>query len=221
MATLINVKTLIKLFFTAFLFFSLLLIISAVVALPPRSPPPRPQPPLRFHPPRDQLAVHRHTTTQRSRSTTTTPAAAKRDHQARDHTRDPAAEAQYQVFHIKNATPFFLDGESGTRGGRRGIGSGYNHRHHHHKRNQRAKTGSGRTSSSGMMKKTRMKMTSTSGKNDDVSRRGSARQFSVMLPKGFVPPSGSSPCHNAKPDESTKGAATATSYSCRLSAAEP
>ncbi|CAI0545105.1 unnamed protein product [Linum tenue] len=194
MATLINVKTLIKLFFTAFLFFSLLLIISAVVALPPRSPPPRPQPPLRFHPPRE------------------------RDHQARDHTRDPAAEAQYQVFHIKNATPFFLDGEPGTRGGRRGIGSGYNHRHHHHKRNQRAKTGK--------MKKTRMKMTSTSGKNDDdddVSRRGSARQFSVMLPKGFVPPSGSSPCHNAKPDESTKGAAaaTATSYSCRLSAAEP
>lgn len=24
--------------------------------------------------------------------------------------------------------------------------------------------------------------------------------FSVMLPKGFVPPSGSSPCHNMKPD---------------------
>ncbi|XVE88374.1 hypothetical protein DITRI_Ditri19aG0064700 [Diplodiscus trichospermus] len=26
--------------------------------------------------------------------------------------------------------------------------------------------------------------------------------FSVMLPKGFVPPSGSSPCHNDKPDSS-------------------
>ncbi|XVF25476.1 hypothetical protein REPUB_Repub13aG0215600 [Reevesia pubescens] len=26
------------------------------------------------------------------------------------------------------------------------------------------------------------------------------RPFSVMLPKGFVPPSGSSPCHNDKPD---------------------
>ncbi|XVE51605.1 hypothetical protein DITRI_Ditri02bG0055000 [Diplodiscus trichospermus] len=28
------------------------------------------------------------------------------------------------------------------------------------------------------------------------------RPFSVMLPKGFVPPSGSSPCHNDKPDYS-------------------
>ncbi|KAK8692501.1 hypothetical protein V6N13_075960 [Hibiscus sabdariffa] len=26
------------------------------------------------------------------------------------------------------------------------------------------------------------------------------RPFTVMLPKGFVPPSGSSPCHNDKPD---------------------
>ncbi|XVF87174.1 hypothetical protein PTKIN_Ptkin18bG0097900 [Pterospermum kingtungense] len=29
------------------------------------------------------------------------------------------------------------------------------------------------------------------------------RSFSVMLPKGFVPPSGSSPCHNDKPDSSS------------------
>ncbi|XP_022714567.1 uncharacterized protein LOC111274211 [Durio zibethinus] len=28
------------------------------------------------------------------------------------------------------------------------------------------------------------------------------RPFFVMLPKGFVPPSGSSPCHNDKPDSS-------------------
>ncbi|XVF27332.1 hypothetical protein REPUB_Repub14bG0098200 [Reevesia pubescens] len=36
-------------------------------------------------------------------------------------------------------------------------------------------------------------------KNNNFKTR---RPFSVMLPKGFVPPSGSSPCHNDKPDSS-------------------
>jgi hypothetical protein len=39
-----------------------------------------------------------------------------------------------------------------------------------------------------------------------------ARPFSVMLPKGFVPPSGSSPCHNEYP--------TSVSY-CELSTTKP
>ncbi|KAK6284076.1 hypothetical protein QQP08_019727 [Theobroma cacao] len=41
-----------------------------------------------------------------------------------------------------------------------------------------------------------------------------ARPFSVMLPKGSVPPSGSSPCHNDKPDSSVV-------LFCGLSAAKP
>ncbi|KAK7412581.1 hypothetical protein VNO78_04054 [Psophocarpus tetragonolobus] len=36
--------------------------------------------------------------------------------------------------------------------------------------------------------------------------------FSVMLPKGFVPPSGSSPCHNDQPNSMS------SSFHCHLSA---
>ncbi|XP_061374341.1 uncharacterized protein LOC133316587 [Gastrolobium bilobum] len=39
------------------------------------------------------------------------------------------------------------------------------------------------------------------------------RPFSVMLPKGFVPPSGSSPCHNDQPNS--------VSFECHLTSAEP
>lgn len=39
------------------------------------------------------------------------------------------------------------------------------------------------------------------------------RPFSVMLPKGFVPPSGSSPCHNDQPNS--------MSFHCHLSSSEP
>nr|GLL30217.1 hypothetical protein MIMGU_mgv11b022189mg [Ipomoea trifida] len=35
------------------------------------------------------------------------------------------------------------------------------------------------------------------------SRVAAARAFSAMLPKGFVPPSGSSPCHNTYPNSVT------------------
>lgn len=35
-----------------------------------------------------------------------------------------------------------------------------------------------------------------------------SRPFFVMLPKGFVPPSGSSPCHNDNPDSSVAHALT-------------
>ncbi|KAI4312346.1 hypothetical protein MLD38_037163 [Melastoma candidum] len=50
--------------------------------------------------------------------------------------------------------------------------------------------------------------------NLDKSERGfkGGRQFSVMLPKGFIPPSDSSLCHNRYPDS--------TSAYCKLSSAE-
>ncbi|KAA0052545.1 hypothetical protein E5676_scaffold255G008990 [Cucumis melo var. makuwa] len=40
-----------------------------------------------------------------------------------------------------------------------------------------------------------------SSNNNKKNDKGSA--FSVMLPKGFVPPSGSSPCHNENPQSSS------------------
>ncbi|KAB1221328.1 hypothetical protein CJ030_MR2G005425 [Morella rubra] len=40
-----------------------------------------------------------------------------------------------------------------------------------------------------------------------------SRPFSVMLPKGFVPPSGSSPCHNEYPNSVT--------FFCEFSTAKP
>ncbi|OAY29137.1 hypothetical protein MANES_15G120700v8 [Manihot esculenta] len=39
--------------------------------------------------------------------------------------------------------------------------------------------------------------------------------FSVMLPKGFVPPSGSSPCHNEKPNNER------VAFYCDLSTSKP
>ncbi|GFS43161.1 hypothetical protein Acr_00g0084040 [Actinidia rufa] len=39
------------------------------------------------------------------------------------------------------------------------------------------------------------------------------RPFSVMLPKGFIPPSGSSPCHNDEPNS--------VSSFCKLSTTKP
>ncbi|KAI4298266.1 hypothetical protein L6164_031844 [Bauhinia variegata] len=40
-----------------------------------------------------------------------------------------------------------------------------------------------------------------------------SRTFTVMLPKGFAPPSGSSPCHNEHP--------TSPRFHCHLSATKP
>ncbi|GMI82233.1 hypothetical protein like AT4G18335 [Hibiscus trionum] len=81
--------------------------------------------------------------------------------------RQPAAA--YQVLHIKNTTPFFLNKPE------RGFDK---------KRTRKRK----------------MKMTKRRKINMDGNFK--TRPFTVMLPKGFVPPSGSSPCHNDKPDSS-------------------
>lgn len=46
-----------------------------------------------------------------------------------------------------------------------------------------------------------------------VKNMVNSRPFSVMLPKGFVPPSGSSPCHNDQPNS--------VSFHCYLTSTEP
>ncbi|KAK4399353.1 hypothetical protein Sango_1410800 [Sesamum angolense] len=51
-------------------------------------------------------------------------------------------------------------------------------------------------------------LSSTSKNNKHIMKRKrinnlDARRFSAMLPKGYVPPSGSSPCHNVYPNSVT------------------
>lgn len=167
-----NVKILINLFFSAFIFFFILLIVSAIVALPPKSA--HQSTPL---PPRHIIDRHHHRTPP--------PPTTKE-----------AAEAQYQVFHIKNTAPFFLDRQSPAAGRpHRPIKpstAAQRTRINSSKNKKRIKTASSGTSSPVPIKKKKKK-----------TKKGSstARPFSVMLPKGLVPPSGSSPaCHNDKPD---------------------
>ncbi|KAE8655329.1 Alpha-mannosidase 3 isoform 1 [Hibiscus syriacus] len=64
----------------------------------------------------------------------------------------------------------------------------------------------------GFEKKRKRKMTKRRKINMDSNFK--TRPFTVMLPKGFVPPSGSSPCHNDKPDS-----AVAQDLICGLSGA--
>ena len=66
-----------------------------------------------------------------------------------------------------------------------------------------------RNSKNMMMMKHRKKMV----KNLQQTR-DSSRAFSVMLPKGFVPPSGSSPCHNDQPN-------SVSSFRCMAPLATP
>nr|KYP38751.1 hypothetical protein KK1_039976 [Cajanus cajan] len=47
-----------------------------------------------------------------------------------------------------------------------------------------------------------------------VKNMQQSRSFSAMLPKGFVPPSGSSPCHNDQPN-------SLSSFHCHLSTTQP
>ncbi|GKU92562.1 hypothetical protein SLEP1_g6273 [Rubroshorea leprosula] len=92
----------------------------------------------------------------------------------------------YRVFYVKNARPLFL----------------INRRREVVLDSTRRRTGR-------MMIKRKKNNKVTGG---DDSR--STRPFTVMLPKGFVPPSGSSPCHNENPNSAV------TSY-CELSNSKP
>ncbi|KAG5247606.1 hypothetical protein OIU78_000938 [Salix suchowensis] len=51
-------------------------------------------------------------------------------------------------------------------------------------------------------------------KRKEMIKNFKTRSFSVMLPKGSVPPSGSSPCHNLKPDSKMM-------FFCDLSTTKP
>ncbi|GMI91651.1 hypothetical protein HRI_002834400 [Hibiscus trionum] len=98
-------------------------------------------------------------------------------------TADRQPTAAYQVLHIKNTTPFFLNKPE-----------------------------------RGFEKKRKWKRKVTKRRKINMDSNFKTRPFTVMLPKGFVPPSGSSPCHNDKPDS-----AVAQDLICGLSgtAAKP
>lgn len=93
--------------------------------------------------------------------------------QTQTHSSSSSSTAQYQVFYIKNTAPFLLDEQD---------------RHPRRLNKKRAVIGGG---------KRKNKKASTSTTTKKFKNNG---PFSVMLPKGFVPPSGSSPCHNGNPN---------------------
>ncbi|WOG84980.1 hypothetical protein DCAR_0104166 [Daucus carota subsp. sativus] len=95
----------------------------------------------------------------------------------------PAAATYFRVFRINNTTPYFLKDQEPQQWRR-------------HKNLIESKN-----------KKTRRKTRSSKNNNIDT------RAFTTMLPKGFIPPSGSSPCHNDFPNSIT--------FFCELSSPKP
>ncbi|KAL5771974.1 hypothetical protein ACOSP7_011581 [Xanthoceras sorbifolium] len=93
-------------------------------------------------------------------------------------------KSRYQVLYVKKTRPFFLNEQE------------LNNNNVKNKRKMMM-----------MMKKYYSKNTM---KNKYYFK---TRPFSVMLPKGFVPPSGSSPCHNTNPDS--------VAFYCDLSTPKP
>jgi hypothetical protein len=65
-----------------------------------------------------------------------------------------------------------------------------------------------------MKKQSKQRKQRTHRKKMVKNKMVSPKPFSVMLPKGFVPPSGSSPCHNDQPN-------SVNSFHCYLASTEP
>ncbi|KAG7547054.1 hypothetical protein ISN44_As12g023400 [Arabidopsis suecica] len=98
-------------------------------------------------------------------------------------------ESPHQLVYIKKTTPFILN---------RRLQRNHHHRrrrydHHYYfyyRHNLRRR---------GLHRADYFKNKKSNGLNRPVR----PDTFSVMLPKGFVPPSGSSPCHNQNPNSAT------------------
>ncbi|GMH01489.1 hypothetical protein Nepgr_003328 [Nepenthes gracilis] len=84
---------------------------------------------------------------------------------------------KYRSAYFKNARPYALDDKQADR-------------------NKKLRKGNAIIKNTRRKKQETMKRrTRSEAKNNGLD----ARTFSVMLPKGFIPPSGSSPCHNDYP----------------------
>ncbi|AEE84028.1 hypothetical protein AtNW77_Chr4g0294271 [Arabidopsis thaliana] len=101
-------------------------------------------------------------------------------------------ESPHQLVYIKKTTPFILNQRLQRDNHRRRR---YNHQYYYYYRHTlRHRRGlHHRAGYFKMMAK----------KNNGLNRPVRQDTFSVMLPKGFVPPSGSSPCHNQNPNSAT------------------
>lgn len=106
-------------------------------------------------------------------------------------------EPSHQLVYIKKMTPFILNPRQRDQHRR----LRYNHHYYYYRHSIRRRGLRHRANYFKMMTKK-----SSNGFNSPVQ----PDTFSVMLPKGFVPPSGSSPCHNQNPN-------SATTLSCDLS----
>lgn len=96
-------------------------------------------------------------------------------------------ESPHQLVYIKKTTPFILN---------RRLQRNHHHRrrrYDHHYYFYYRHTLRRRADYFKMMAK----------KSNGLNRPVRPDTFSVMLPKGFVPPSGSSPCHNQNPNSAT------------------
>ncbi|ESQ55576.1 hypothetical protein EUTSA_v10027023mg [Eutrema salsugineum] len=101
-------------------------------------------------------------------------------------------ESPHQLVYIKKTTPFILNPRQ--RDHHRRLR--YNHHYYYYRHNirRRGLEFHRRADYFKMMIKK---------SNNGLNRPVRPDIFSVMLPKGFVPPSGSSPCHNQNPNSAT------------------
>lgn len=99
-------------------------------------------------------------------------------------------ESPHQLVYIKKTTPFILNRRQRDHHHR----LRYNHHYYYYYRHSLRRRGlRHRVDNFKMMTK----------KSNSLNRPVRPDTFSVMLPKGFVPPSGSSPCHNQNPNSAT------------------
>ncbi|CAG7886943.1 unnamed protein product [Brassica rapa] len=99
-------------------------------------------------------------------------------------------ESPHQLVYIKKMTPFILNPRQRDQHRR----LRYNHHYYYYRHSIRRRGLRHRANYFKMM---------TKKNSNGFNRPVRPDTFSVMLPKGFVPPSGSSPCHNQNPDSAS------------------
>ncbi|KAL1222936.1 hypothetical protein V5N11_013407 [Cardamine amara subsp. amara] len=97
-------------------------------------------------------------------------------------------ESPHQLVYIKKATPFILNRRQ--RDHYRRLRYNHHHQYYYYRHNLRRRDLHHRANYFKMKAK----------KSNGLNRPVRPDTFSVMLPKGFVPPSGSARCHNQNPN---------------------
>ncbi|CAH8306395.1 unnamed protein product [Eruca vesicaria subsp. sativa] len=102
-------------------------------------------------------------------------------------------EPPHQLVYIKKMTPFILNPRQRDQHRR----LRYNHHYYYYRHSIR------RRGLSQFQRRANYFKMMTKKSSNGFNRPVRPDTFSVMLPKGFVPPSGSSPCHNQNPNSAT------------------